>query len=174
MLPRPSASSQRCCLSPQPSCLSHCLVISTVLRLLCADAVTSRCFIVTFAAVREHQFLQGHLPAVMLYLLHHHSELTPLLAGRHARWVGTAPRSCSASQEVQPVAWFSIKEIKDKDIAVNKGQSTELCPLPALLQLQRATLGRSVPLQLHFPGQPCSCLLTVTGVWSPGWAGVGC
>lgn len=127
------------------------------------QSVMSWCFIVTFTAVREHQFLQDHLPAVVLYLLHHDSEMTPLRAGRQARWVGIAPQSCSASQEAQAVAWFSIKEIKDKDSVVNKGQSTELCPLPALLQLQRATLGRSVPLQLHFPGQPCSFLLTVTG-----------
>lgn len=126
----------------------------------------SQCFTVTFTAVREHQFLQDHLPAVMLYLLHHNSEMTPLLADRQARWVGIASQSCSASQEAQAVAWFSVKEIKDS--VVNKGQSTELCPLPALLQLRRATLGRSVSLQLHFPGQPCSCLLIMTGFWFPG------
>lgn len=120
----------------------------------------SWCFIVTFAAVREHQFLQDHPPAVMLFLLHHDCEMTPLLAGRQARWVGIAPQSCSASREAEAVACFSIMEIKDKDSVTNKGQSTELGSIPALLQLQKATLGKSAP-QLHFPGQPLSCMLTL-------------
>ena len=97
----------------------------------------------------------------MLFLLHHDCEMTPLLAGRQARWVGIAPQSCSASTEAQPVAWFRITEIKDKGSVTNMGQSAELCPIPALLQLQKATLGKSAPPQLHFPGQPLSCVLTL-------------
>lgn len=114
----------------------------------------------------------------MLFLLHHDSEMTPLLAGRQARWVGIAPQSCSASREAQAVAWFSVMEIKDKDSATNKGQSAELCPVPALLQLQKETLGKSAPLQLFprtafllradFVTEVCKAL------WSPGWAEVHC
>lgn len=87
--------------------------------------------------------------------------MTPLLAGRQARWVGITPQSCSSLREVQTIAWFSIMEIKDKGSVVNKGQSRELCPIPALLQLQKATLSTSAPLQMHFPGQPLSCVLTL-------------
>lgn len=96
----------------------------------------------------------------MLFLLHHDCEMTPLLVGRRARWAGIT-QSCSAPREAQAVAWFSIMEIKDKDSDINKGQSAELCPIPALLQLQKATLGESAPLQLSFAGQPVSCVLTL-------------
>lgn len=93
---------------------------------------------------------------MMLFLLHHNCEMTPLLVGRQARWAGIAPQSCSTPREAQAVAWFSIMEIKDKDSDINKRQS----PIPALLQLQKATLGTSAPLQLSFAGQPLSCVLT--------------
>lgn len=43
---------------------------------------------------------------------------------------------------------------------MKKGQSTELCPIPALLQ-QKATLGKSAPQQLSLPGQFLSCVLTL-------------
>lgn len=91
-------------------------MISTIIRLPCADAVTSWRFGVTSAAGRELRFLQDHLPAVMLSLLHHGCEITHLLAGRQARWVGIAPQSCLARGKMQSVAWFSILEIKDKDM----------------------------------------------------------
>lgn len=104
--------------------------------------------------------------------------MTPLLAGRQARWVGIAPQSCSSLREVQAVPWFSIMEIKDKGSVVNKGQSTKLCPFPALLQLQKATLSTSAPPQLPFPGQPLFCADFVAEVYkvlcSPGRAGVHC
>lgn len=97
----------------------------------------------------------------MLFLLHHNCELAPLFAGRQARWVGIAPQSCSLSGEMQAVARFSVMRIKDKDSVTNKGQSTELCPIPALPQLQKATLGKLAPLQLCFLGQPLFCVLAL-------------
>lgn len=134
-------------------------MITTIIRLM--HQVTSWCFIVTFTAVREHQFLQDHLPAGMLFLFHHSHEMTPLLAGRQAGWVGIAPQSCSASREAQAVAWFGVMEMKDKNKCYQEGGKRRAVSYSSSAT---AAESKSAPLQLPFPGQSLTCVLTDGGV----------
>lgn len=69
------------------------------------------------------------------------------------------------------VAWFSTKEIKDKDSVVNKGQSTELCPLPAAAA--ESNLGQISSSAAAFPRTalllPADCDRVLVSWLGRGW-----
>ncbi|XP_075013289.1 COP9 signalosome complex subunit 7b isoform X2 [Calonectris borealis] len=123
----------------------------------------SRCFIVTFAAVREHQFLQDHLSAVMLYLLHHDCEMTPLLAGRQARKPSGWKEPCSGAALFP--SDYAAEEKRESRLKKPKPEG-ELTPpwsqpgtqLWSLPWLHAQGAGREGDLQYHLL-TPCSDLV---------------